>query len=202
MDRREALAKVALLLGGTVIGAGLFLENGCRPDPKKVSALFNQDDIDLLNEISDTILPDTAASPGAKAAKVGDFMAMMVEDCYSPEEQKIFIDGMSKLNMVCRQKYRKGFMDCDAGQRTAILITLDAERKAHSEKMMPGSAKKKGEDPNGYFRMMKELTLLGFFTSEIGATKALRYVAVPGKYIGVVPYKKGDRAWCSYDYFN
>ena len=45
--------------------------------------------------------------------------------------------------------------------------------------------------------MMKELTLLGFFTSEIGATKALRYVAVPGKYVGCIPYNKGDKAWAT-----
>jgi hypothetical protein len=42
---------------------------------------------------------------------------------------------------------------------------------------------------------MKQLTLLGFFTSEPGATKALRHIAVPGKYDGALPYKKGDKAW-------
>ena len=56
---------------------------------------------------------------------------------------------------------------------------------------------KKETDPTHYFKMMKELTLLGFFTSEIGATKALRYVAVPGKYEGCIPYNKGDKAWAT-----
>ena len=56
---------------------------------------------------------------------------------------------------------------------------------------------KKSEDPNHYFRMMKELTIIAFFTSETGSTKTLRYVAVPGKYLGDVPYKKGDRAWAN-----
>ena len=45
--------------------------------------------------------------------------------------------------------------------------------------------------------MMKELTLTGFFTSEVGATKAVRYVAVPGRYEGSIPYKKGDKAWAT-----
>ena len=56
---------------------------------------------------------------------------------------------------------------------------------------------KKVEEPPHYFRMMKELTLLGFFTSEIGSTKALRYVETPGSFDGDVPYKKGDRAWAN-----
>jgi hypothetical protein len=54
---------------------------------------------------------------------------------------------------------------------------------------------KKPEDDNHYFRMMKELTLLGYFTSEIGSTQARRYVPVPGRYEGCIPYKKGDKAF-------
>jgi hypothetical protein len=45
--------------------------------------------------------------------------------------------------------------------------------------------------------MIKELTLSGFFSSEVGATKVLRYVAVPGKFIGSYPYKKGEKAWAT-----
>ena len=79
-------------------------------------------------------------------------------------------------------------MECDAKQRTALLVDLDGEQKAYQKD-------KKKEDANHYFRMMKELTLLGYFTSEVGATKALRYLPVPGKYDGNYPYKKGDKAW-------
>jgi hypothetical protein len=73
-------------------------------------------------------------------------------------------------------------------QRHALLSGIDKELKAYN-------ADKKKEDPTHYFGLMKQLTLLGYFTSEIGATQALRYVAVPGRYEGCIPYKKGDRAW-------
>ena len=63
--------------------------------------------------------------------------------------------------------------------------------------IITGGCKKKKEDPAHYFRMMKELTILGYFTSEIGATQALRYVAVPGRYEGCVPYTKGEKAWAT-----
>jgi Gluconate 2-dehydrogenase subunit 3 len=75
-------------------------------------------------------------------------------------------------------------------ERLALLIELDKEQKEFQKT-------KKKEDPTHYFRMMKELTLTGFFTSEAGATKALRYDAVPGKYDGCLPYKKGDRAFAT-----
>lgn len=176
MDRREAISKVGILLGGAVIGSSTFLVTGFKSRPEQINDLFNQDQVNLLNEIAETILPSTD-TPGAKAAKVGNFMALMVKDCYGPKDQNIFIDGIGKLNLDCQQQYGKVFLDCDARQRTEILTSLDAKQKAYM-------TKKKAEDPNHYFRMMKELTLLGFFTSEIGATKVLNYIPVPGRYNG------------------
>lgn len=188
MQRREALQKVAVLLGGTIIGGNLFLQTGCKPADKNVNKLFKQSDIDLLNEVADTILPTTASSPGAKAAKVGDFMAVMVLDCYDEKNQKIFTEGIQKLDAECKKQIGKSFMDADVQQRTSFLTALDKEQSAYSKN------KKKEEDAH-YFRQMKELTLLGYFSSEIGCTQALRYVESPGKYEGCVPYKKGDKAW-------
>lgn len=187
MDRREAISKITLLLGGTVLGAELFLQSGCNSGSEKVSELFAPEHLGFLDEVAETILPATK-TPGAKAAGVGKFMAVMVRDCYTPEDQKVFIKGISQLDDASDKTNGKKFMECDAKQRTAVLIDLDKEQKAYQKD-------KKKEEPNHYFRMMKELTLLGYFTSETGATKALRYLPVPGKYDGNYPYKKGDKAW-------
>ena len=189
MNRRKAIAQVGLILGGTVVGSTFFVSNGCKSSPKKINSLFNTDQVVLMNEIAETILP-TSDTPGAKAARVGSFMALMVKDCYNEKDQKIFIEGIDKLNAHCKNKYDKEFMRCDHGQRTEILKMLDVEQKEYMEG-------KKPEAPSHYFRMMKELTIIGFFTSETGATKTLRYVTVPGKYQGDVPYKKRDRAWAT-----
>lgn len=187
MDRREAITKVAYLLGGTIIGAELFISQGCKSGPNKVAELFNTQNVGLLDEVSDTILPPTS-SPGAKAAGVGQFMAVMVRDCYTPDDQQVFLKGVSKIDDDCKKKQGKTFVDCDPKQRTAFLVDLDKEQIAYQKN------RKKG-DPNHYFTMMKQLTILGYFTSEVGATKALRYVQIPGKYDGDYPYKKGDKAW-------
>ncbi|HEV2479248.1 MAG TPA: gluconate 2-dehydrogenase subunit 3 family protein [Puia sp.] len=192
MNRRDALGRVALLLGGTVVGAEMFL-SGCKNAPDKNIGAggtnFSNDDIAWFDEIAETILPATD-TPGAKDAKVGAFWATIVKDCYTENDQKVFLDGMKKLNDACQQKNGKSYMESTPGQRHDLLVALDKEQKDYM-------ATKKKDDPSHYFRMMKELTLWGYFTSEPGATKALRYVAVPGKYVGCIDYKKGDKAWAT-----
>ncbi len=191
MNRREALSSVALLLGGTIIGSQVFL-SGCKADEKKIGASLDltPDDISFLDEVGETILPTTASSPGAKDAKIGNFMKTIVNDCYEEKDQKIFLDGLQKLDAASKAKNGKSFLESDEKQRHDLLVELDKEQKDYT-------SKKKPEDPAHYFRMIKELTLWGYFSSEIGATKALRYVAVPGRYEGCIPYKKGDKAWAT-----
>lgn len=187
MNRREAISAVAVLLGGTIVGSGSFL-SGCKnADNKEVSMDFDNNKIALMDEIAETIIP-TTSTPGAKAAKVGTFMSVMVKDCYEDKNQKIFMEGLDKVQKASDKKYNKSFMEADATQRHDLLTELDKEQKEYMKN-------KKADEPSHYFRMLKELTLLGYFTSEIGATKALRYVDIPGKYEGCVPYKKGDKAW-------
>lgn len=187
MNRREAISSVAILLGGSILGAEMFL-SGCKTKTE-TPVTFTPDDIAYLDEIAETILPATS-TPGAKAAKVGEFMKVWVTDCYEEKDQKIFREGMDKLNEASKSRFSKSFMESTPAQRHELLVALDAEAKEYQ-------TNKKKEDPTHYFRMMKELTLLGFFTSEVGATQALRYVAVPGRYDGCVPYKKGDKAWAT-----
>jgi hypothetical protein len=189
MNRRDALSRVALLLGGTVIGGELFL-SGCTSADKKIgqSVDFTADDLAYLDEIAETIIPATD-TPGAKDAKVGQFMGVMVKDCYKESDQKVFLEGMNKLNEASKKKFSgNGFMKITPEQRKELLNELDKEQKAYAKD------KKKEDDPH-YFTLMKQLTLLGYFTSEPGATKALRYVPVPGRFDACIPYKKGDKAW-------
>ena len=187
MNRREALSRVAWIMGGTVIGANLFLEGCTRPASKDVASLFEKEKVDYLGDIAETILPKTA-TPGAKEAGVGAFIPVMVRDCYTPEDQKVFLEGLDKLEEASKAKYNKQFQELSNEERTELLTQIDKEAKDYK-------ANRKDGEPNHYFSMIKQLTLLGFFTSEVGATKALRYVKIPGRYDGNIPYKKGDKAW-------
>jgi glucoside 3-dehydrogenase (cytochrome c) hitch-hiker subunit len=217
MQRREAVQYISILLGGSIIGANYFLE-GCK-SKTGISTEFTPETIAFLDEVADTILP-TTKTPGAKAAKVGQFMTVMVNDCYEAPDQKIFHEGIGKLDEASNKKNGKSFMDSSPQERHDLLVDLDNESKAYQKKTedffnaLPDEKKhemalekdkdgtdpradKFRENPNYYFILMKQLTLLGYFTSEIGCTQARRYVETPGKFEGCVPYTKGDKAWAT-----
>jgi len=185
MDRREAVKYISLIMGSAMVGSSVLL-SGCKNESRPPS-FFSDNEIDLLDEIAETIIP-TTDSPGAKAAKIGAFMSVMVEDTYEQVEQNIFIAGMTKIKELSLEKFGKDFMQISNEQRFELLNELDIEQKSYYKT-------KTHEDPPHYFRMMKELTLFGYFTSEIGATQARRYTAVAGKYEGCLDYKPGDKAW-------
>lgn len=186
MNRRDAVRYISVLLGGSMV-AGTALIQGCRTSDTQTSLAFTDADITFLDEVADTILPETN-TPGAKAAGVGKFMTIMVNDCYEPADQEIFHKGIKSLNSLSKDQYNNDFIKITPEQRMEILTTLDVEQKEYQKS-------KKPDDPQHYFRMMKELTLLGYFTSEIGCTQAMRYIERPGKYEGCVPYQKGEKAW-------
>ncbi|HMG67072.1 MAG TPA: gluconate 2-dehydrogenase subunit 3 family protein [Chitinophagaceae bacterium] len=195
MDRRELLKMIAVLTGGAVVGAEVFL-TGCK-NPETTSGLaFSEDDIPYLDEIAETILPATS-TPGAKAAKVGQFMTVIVNDCYAEGDQKTFHEGMKQLNDACDKKYSSSFMKATPQQRHDLLVGLDKEAKDYQKKRSESMEKagQKDKMPNHYFSLMKQLTLWGYFTSKEGMTKALRYNPVPGHYDGCIDYKKGEKSF-------
>ena len=178
MQRREALQMVAVLMGGTVIGADAFL-SGCKT-PARKEGLFYDTDAALMDEIGETILPAGPGVPGAKEAKIGDFMKVIVTDCYTPEDQDTFTKGLQAL-------WDQKFIDLTTAQRHDLLVRLDKEARDP----------KYNDKNQHYFKMMKQLTIWGYFSSEPGATVACRYIETPGHYDGDVPYKKGDKAWAT-----
>ena len=187
VTRREAIRRVGALFGGVaLVGQGVWLA-GCAAGARGANELFSETDVVLLEEIADTILPDTK-TPGAKAAGVGPFIARMVADTYDPGEQRLFIDGLATLERESQARNGGGFMASSPAQRLALLERLD--REAIEYMRQPGAY-----DRPHYFRLIKELTLLGYFTSEIGYTQAQRYVETPGRFDPCITYTAVDKAW-------
>jgi hypothetical protein len=191
IGRREVLLRVTAMLGGAaVVGSQAFLA-GCATESVRrragVGALLTSTDIALLDEVADTILPDTS-TPGAKAAGVGPFIAVMVADAYAPAEQRVFMDGLETLESECIAQHGRPFLEATPAERLALVQRLDREQFDYMRAAAAGS-------PTHYFRMIKELTLLGYFTSEVGYTRALRYVESPGRWDPCAPYAPGDKIW-------
>lgn len=199
MNRREAIQRVAMLIGGSVIGANLFLEGCTRPATKEVAALFEKDTMNFLGDLAEAILPQTS-TPGAKEAGVGEFIPVMIRDCYDPQDQKAFLEGLNGVDERSKKEFGKKFQELSKDEQLQFVNMLDKEAKEfQKERGQKQSELAEGAEPlpNHFFHMLKQITLTGFFTSEVGMTKALRYVKIPGKYDGNYPYKKGERAFAS-----
>ncbi|ROU06252.1 gluconate 2-dehydrogenase subunit 3 family protein [Lysobacter enzymogenes] len=191
MERRELLKMIAAATGAAMIGVPAFVY-GQAPVPSGNSA-FSADEVAKLDEIADTILPRTK-TPGAKDAGTGAFMATFVTDCYTPEYQAIFHAGLAEIDRRAGGR----FVSLSPQARTELLRALDGEagRRINSMAVATGGANPKAVKPH-YFTMIKQLALFGFFTSKVGATQALRYIAVPGRYDGAAAYEPGTPAWAT-----
>lgn len=204
MERRELLKMITLLTGGALVGGDVFFTTGCNTAEKPGSGLLSESQVALLNEIAETIIPATG-TPGAKDAKVGEFMNVYVTDCYRPDQQKAFTGGLATLSETCKKQFDEKFTALKPDQKMSLLHSLEKEAKDYNtkitekEKQPREEAKAALKEFTGeslhYYTLIKQLTLLGFFTSEAGQKQALRYLPVPGKYDGAYPYKKGDKAW-------
>lgn len=188
MNRREALSAVSFLLGGTIIGAEIFLSGCTNPRTPGQTGLLTLDDTAFLDEVGETILPATASSPGARETGIGEFMNLIVTDCYNERDQKIFVGGIARLNDAANDKFGAGFMNLKPEERHSLLLAIEEEVKVYSESREPG-------DPEHYYTMMKQLAVWGYFSSEAGATRALRHVAVPGRFDACIPLEQGQKAW-------
>jgi hypothetical protein len=182
MNRRELLSLIAAATGTAMIG-GTALLSGCAT--RTAPANFSAENIALLDEIAETILPRTN-TPGAKDAKVGEFMSVYVTDCYTLDERAIFHKGLLTLEESCNKTYNRSFMALQQSEREDFVNQLDRQAKAEV-----------AAGKTHYFTMIKQLTLFGFFTSEPGGTQVLRHAPIPGRYDGNMDYKVGDRGWAT-----
>lgn len=180
MDRRELIKTIGVLTGAAFVGGDLFL-SGCREQNK---VLFSQEDVAFFDEVAETIIPRTD-TPGAKDAEVGRFMVSYAADCYDAVQQDILKQGIRQINSAAKKQFRSGFVQLSAEQKSSLLTRIHEDAGQH--KAQEGV-------PVHYFTLMKQLVLLGFFTSEAGATQVLRHLPVPGGYHGCVDYN-GETAW-------
>jgi len=184
MNRREVLKKIALGMGGILSATtmGVLFESFTLLESKKNGVLFTTTDEAILAEFAEVILPTTKLSPGAKEAGLGKFIPMIVADCYPPNMQTIFSDGLKEMQNRAVKEYHNDFLKITPQQRKELLDSLRIE--ALQNKKAPS-----------FFKIARDLTILGYFSSEIGCTKAREYLPVPGYYDGNVTYKKGQKAW-------
>jgi len=181
IDRREALRKTALLMGAAVSASALSgILQGCKAAPELTytPSFFTEDQARIVMEVAEIIIPKTD-TPGAKDAGVPGFIDIMLKDCYKKEDQDRFIAGLTAFDEEAKKAYGDSFIYCKPEQQVELVT------KTHAAALAEAKENKEAKRP--FILMAKELTLLGFFTSEPGATQVLQYIAVPGSYKGCIP---------------
>jgi hypothetical protein len=186
MNRRDALSRAAILLGGVISAPTIAaLMSGCKADPKAAAGTSNYltaEQEALLNELCDLILPKTS-TPSATEVGVPSFIHAVMQDCTSQVDRDAFVAGLQQLDADA-----KGFAKLSAEEKHAFLKKFDTDARAAGEKTTSTQAT---------WRKLKELTVVGYFTSEIGASEVLEYVPVPGRWEACIPMKEGQRAWAT-----
>jgi hypothetical protein len=183
MNRRELL----VVLGGTValplsdhlaaLGRGLHVRAARRTTPP----VLDPHQTETVATIAELIIPATD-TPGARAARVHEFIDLALAEWLEPSERDRFLAGLADVDARTRALYGADFLACAPAQQVATLAALDGEVGWGRRGAEPGS--------RGFFGMMKQLTLVGYYTSEIGATQELHYQIVPGRYDGCYPLER------------
>lgn len=178
VTRREALKTSTVLLGSALLMPGVLA--GCAPKNRESAAEGTGADQALLEDIADTLLPTTAASPGAKAASVGATMLLILTDCMPVDVQQQVSKGLAAFRAECRDRGGE-FGSLQPPERQRLLSELDV------------AAQQAGK--THWFAVVRDLALQVYFSSEIGLTRAMRYEITPGRYDACVPLVPGQPAW-------
>ncbi|UBM58993.1 gluconate 2-dehydrogenase subunit 3 family protein [Marinilongibacter aquaticus] len=205
MKRREALSRVALLMGGALSAPSIAaLVQGCTTTSESSAPFSLTPDLqDIVAQISDIIIPPTG-TPGAKEVGCGPFIEMMIKDCYSDAQGARFKEGLEEVAKLAKEK-GGSFTSLAEGDQVEIVKAMEAAAKKENEEekvkvIDPETGKEKKEEaakePTApFFTLMKELTLFGYFTSEVGMTEERDYIPIPGRYEGCIPLKEGQKAY-------
>jgi hypothetical protein len=201
MNRRDAIKKAAILLGGTLSAPTLMAMSRFEQKNTRYTEggiLFNLTETQrkIVAEVAEMIIPKTD-TVGAKDVGVPAFIEMMLKDCYAQLEHLSFMEGVMALE-------ESKFLDMDASLRTEKLKKVEAETKVMMKAREVKQTKMGDNDdkeemkaaPKGipFWRLMKELTLLGYFTSEKGIKASFEYVQIPTK-VEAIKLKPNQKAY-------
>jgi gluconate 2-dehydrogenase gamma chain len=194
MDRREAIKRTAWIMGGVVSAPAIMgVLKGCsaKPDINWKPVFLSEDQAILVSEVAEIIIPKTD-TPGAKDAGVPGFIDLMLKDVYSKEDQDNYLAGLKAFDEAAEKEHGDPFIELDAQKQAAFVKKLH-DAAVEAEKSTTPAPKRP------FILMTKELTMLGFFTSEPGATQVLQYVAVPGSYKGCIPLSEAGngKTWAT-----
>lgn len=188
--QRRVLLKNMMFVAGGIIAIPSWAANWNKTSLGTHASYLSANAEAILAEIVETIIPATD-TPGAKELGVDVLVKKIVADCYEKEVQEIFAKGLNEADVLSLRNFGKSFTEITPIQRLDILKEME-KREQSAENQEARNIR--STDPQavrpapGFFRLVKELTILGYTNSEYVMMNLTGYVAVPGHYHGCVPY--------------
>jgi glucoside 3-dehydrogenase (cytochrome c) hitch-hiker subunit len=197
MNRRELLKSISLLVGGVASGSltrAVLASSSGRRSP--LNPVFDDTTRRKVAIITELIIP-TTDTPGAIAAGVPDFIEMMVGEWYTGTEKTAFFQGLKDLDAWCQGEYGVLLLEASEAQRITCLEAF--ERRAAEQLKATGdtngSAAKVDENAP-FFTSIRELVVVGYYTSEVGARQEHKWFRMSPEYDGDYPLASTDgRQW-------
>ena len=190
MNRREYIQQSTLILGYSLVsGSVMSLLSSCERNANLPWSpiFFTKEEATILSAITNTICP-TTKTPGAIDIGVPQFIDLLAKNLFEKKEQALFKKGIEEINGDAKKKYGKDFDLCDINQKEQILITLDKSSPTTAMTMW-GKPMEENPAPLSFYRKIKNLTLMAYFTSEKIGKNYLAYDPIPGKFEACMPYK-------------
>lgn len=191
MTRREAIMRTGALMGGVVFAPSILgVLKGCTATPGVdwKPTLFSNTQARMVSALADVILPEDD-TPSASQAGVPAFIESMVQNVYNDEQRNRFLEGLDGFGVDSSNELDGHFYDL------ADEIKFEYTYGLNQAVLEDRRENRGGETP--FIMVFRELTMLGYFTSEVGATQVLRYNPVPGRYDGCVPFEEIGRTWAT-----
>jgi hypothetical protein len=196
MNRRQALERFALIAGGCL--ASNFAQaalKGANLHVSPAQSVLQPGQRKLVEQLTELVIPATD-TPGAIEAGVPAFVDQIVSHWYTPGERDIFLQGLARLDNYCQHQWGRPFVSCDTTQQTQALTAEDESSRSYHETSQR-HAQDAPDEHSPFFYKLKWLTVLGYYTSEVGATQELSYNPIPGHYEGDIDFDKVGRQWSS-----
>jgi hypothetical protein len=198
IDRRQFLVRAACVLGAAVspsVAAAVVRGLSAPRSPDR--SVLSEPQRQLVARLSELVIP-TTDTPGAIEAGVPAFIDQIVSEWYTAAERTIFLDGLAALEAESRTRHAQPFLECSEPEQVALLEWAQAQAPAPETGMTAMFHPLLAEDAP-FFPKLRELTVVGYYTSRVGAAQELAYVAMPGRYDGDYPAARVGRAWSTAD---
>ena len=191
VSRRQVLKRVSYIMGGTLAAPTVLgLMQGCAAEPGVtwMPAFFSEDQARTITKLADIILP-ASDTPAASELGVPKFVEDMVNLVAKEEDKARFMELFAAFEEECNTRYGSNFGSM--GDDEQLKFFAEKHSEIEGKRDLPA-------DQRPFVWFVKEAVVAGYFTTEVGMTQIMQYIAIPAEYKACISVEEaGGRTWAT-----